>query len=146
MTLKAKKLSKREVWIFSILGLLLTLATGFYIRSLFRLGEEDYAMGKVRNLVSNEASFAIRRPFDGYSCSLADISDDKTITTGKTRNGYIFEINDCGGMIDRPHRKYHLIARPLASALPTFCCDETGVLSAEYTGPVSNCIKSGEPI
>jgi hypothetical protein len=142
--LKAK--TKRAIWV-SIIGFGLIVGVIYYVFPTYSLGEEDYAIGRMRSLVSSEANFAKEHPADGYSCNLADITNDKMIADGKARNGYIFEVTDCRSEIgNRPRTKYRLVASPQHSGLLAFCSNESGVLRADYTGSVSNCIRNGKPL
>lgn len=143
--LKAK--TKRVIWLFSIVGLGLIVGVIYYVFPAYSLGEEDYAIGRMKDLVSGEANFAKQHPADGYSCKLADITNDEMIVDGKTRYAYIFEITDCRPQtVNRRLTTYRLVARPQHPGLPAFCSDESGVLRADYAGSVSNCMKDGKPL
>ena len=136
---------KYLIWIvagLTVLGFGLT----YLVRS-FRLGQIDYAIGRMRTLTSNEEDFATTHPARGYSCKLADITNDKVVASGEIMNGYTFEVSDCHSQTrNGPHTTFHLAARPKSNKLPMYCTDETFSLKADYTDSVSDCVKSGEPL
>jgi hypothetical protein len=63
------------------------------------------------------------------------------------RNEYDFEISGCRvGNAQSRNDKYQLTAHPLASHLPAYCADQSGILKYEESGSTEKCLENGVPI
>jgi hypothetical protein len=105
-------------------------------QGLLALGRLDSAIVSVRTLVDAEAKFARAHPEIGYSCSLSELEKGgsiaeesiKALAQSGQRNGYSFEIRDCGGeKAGKPNLRYHVIARSLHGG-GNVCSDQSGIV------------------
>jgi|HubBroStandDraft_6_1064221.scaffolds.fasta_scaffold754405_2 hypothetical protein len=134
---------------YAIIGLV-ALALGWYLVRYFEglrnLGYVDSAIGTMRTLTAAEEKFSETHPSLGYTCKLVDLTTDPIIASGQ-KNEYIFEIIDCRARsVDGPNANYRLTARPLRATMPAFCCDQSGILKADYGGSTIDCVKSGKSL
>jgi hypothetical protein len=144
----SKKISIAVVVVLVCMGGFFAFRT---FRGLMKFGYVDSAIGRIRVLNLAEAEFAKRHPELGYTCTFSQLPPTQEITrllaAGGTDNGYAFEIFGCRvPSAEKPNSTYYITARPLHSAQPAFCSDQSGVLRADYGGSVERCRAKGVPL
>jgi hypothetical protein len=121
------------------------------LRGLMMLGYVDSAILRLRVISAAEAEFSKAHPALGYTCMLSQLPRSDVIARllAKDRidNGYVFEIAGCQSPVPaKPNSIYYITARPLHSEQPAFCSDQSGVVKADATGSVQNCLARGVPL
>ena len=111
---------------------------------------ESSAVASIRTLNVAEAAYSAEPANAGYTCSLADLSnqvDSKLVSGQKT--GYIFKLSGCtpgeGGAIV----KYQVVAYPTvqnSSGTRAFCSDESNVIKVDSAGSAESCLEEGSPL
>src|SRR3954453_21403182 len=87
---------------------------------LYKLGEVDSAIGRMRALSTAEVHFVRTHPDLGYTCTLSDLAPNDAVTRLMAQrgrdNGYVFELLGCQVPSQgKPNSMYYTTARPLQS-------------------------------
>lgn len=113
---------------------------------------ESSAVADIRTINVAEVSYVTSHPFAGYTCSLADLQNDRLINehlaTGE-KSGYRFELQNCVSESSGPKVKYQVVAYPRVanqSGIRAFCSDESAVIRVDSRGVAQACLENGSPL
>jgi hypothetical protein len=143
------------VWIAGIPVILIIAAIA--IPNLLRArmaANESSAVAGVRMLIVAENTYNETHHDGGYTCSLADLANDRlidsTLALGQ-KNGYGFELLNCGPLTSGGgiNLKFQVVAHPLtpnATGVRAFCSDESAVIKVDSGGSAQSCLENGAPL
>jgi type IV pilus assembly protein PilA len=139
------------MWIAAIPVILIIAAIA--IPNLLRArmaANESSAVNVVRTLNTAEIAYAAAHPDAGFTCSLSDLSEGRTISiqlaTGQ-KNGYIFELRNCSPPVPGgANVKFQVVAYPITrnqTGTRAFCSDESSVIKVDGSGSAQRCLEHG---
>lgn len=118
---------------------------------------ESTALGTVRSINTAQATYMRTYIDSGYACEIQSLGPDphgagpsamyanmldRSITSGKEHNGYIFML-DCK-VRTKPRREYRSSAVPAKKGTGrAFCSDQSGIIKYSIDGEAKTCFESG---
>jgi type IV pilus assembly protein PilA len=111
---------------------------------------ESSAVVSIRSLNVAEVSYSTEHSNVGYTCSLADLSNqlDGKLASG-LKTGYIFQLSGCASGTGGSIVKYQVVAYPITqntTGTRAFCSDESNVIKVDSSGSAQGCLEEGSPL